>query len=520
LSESKKAAKSISIMMLVGIGSKLLGFFREMLIASKFGSGIETDIFFISLTATSLFIAIFTQSLNISMIPVMLDIEKKQGKLNKLKFTNNILNIVIFFSILISIIGWFLSPFIATLLAPGFVGANNILVVNMIRIGIPVIIFSGILGVYRGYLQSEGLFLESSLTNFPYNITFIIFLIFFSSLFGIIGLMFTSVIAVASQILIQLLNLRKTDYSYKWIVNFKDKDILKTFYLVLPIIISVVINDLNKIIDKSLASTLIEGSISALGYSNRLNHLFLSSSIVSIATVFFPMLTKKAKIQDNYFSFKKLIINGIQIVLIIAIPITIILNILSEPLVKIIFERGSFDANSTIMVSQGLVYYSLGFIGLSLRVFLVKVYYALSDTKTPMINGLLTVAINLVLSFCLIGPMGYIGLALGTSIATTFTSILLLLGIQKKIGSLSMISLFKIIIKISISSIIMGIAIQIIYYLLIQGFSTNIIMQLFILSFSIIIGLLVYLTILYFFKIKEVNWFIKIIRNKFNAHTY
>jgi putative peptidoglycan lipid II flippase len=122
LSQSKKAAKSIFIMIIFGIGGKLLGFIREMLIAAKFGSGMETDTFFIALTATSLFTTLLTQSLNTTMIPVMSEVEEREGKVGKRNHTNNLLNISILISLAIVVLGWLFSPLIIKILAHGFKG--------------------------------------------------------------------------------------------------------------------------------------------------------------------------------------------------------------------------------------------------------------------------------------------------------------------------------------------------------------------------------------------------------------
>ncbi|HZK57846.1 MAG TPA: lipid II flippase MurJ, partial [Clostridia bacterium] len=254
--------------------------------------GVETDTFFIALTAVSLFSSMITGSINTTMIPVLSEIETREGKEGKRSHTNNLLNIVSLISIVIIALAWILSPNIIKVLAPGFGGKQFQLAVLMMRTGLPAIFFAGVQGVFRGYLQSELMFTESAASNFPFNFVYIFFLIFLSGLFGIKGLVVTSVLATAAQISIQIPGIKKAGFRYKYILDFKDRYVKKIIYLIPPVLVSVGVGDLNNIIDKSLASTLVAGSISALNYANRLVGLTTGIFISAIITVIFPMLSQ------------------------------------------------------------------------------------------------------------------------------------------------------------------------------------------------------------------------------------
>jgi putative peptidoglycan lipid II flippase len=518
LSQSSKAAKSIFIMIILTIGSKVSGFVREMLIAAKFGSGFETDTFFIALSAIGLFTSIFTLSLNTTVIPIMSDIEKNEGKEGKIHHVNNLQNIVIMISIVVVILGWFFAPLITKIIANGFKGEQFNLAVTMIRIGLPAVIFSGVVGINRGYLQSESKFLESSISKFPHDITYIFFLLVLTPFYGIKGLMLFSVIAVFSQILPQISGIKKLGYKYEFKVDIKDKYIRKMLYLVLPVLASVAVNDINKIIDRSLASTLIEGSISSLNYAARLNTLALGIFVTSIATVLYPMFSIEAT-RDTYDNFKKLLRQGTNVIILITVPITIGIIVLSEPIVKLAFERGAFDTLATNMTSQALIFYTLGLLGMSLRMFMERAYYSLQDTRTPMINGMITVALNIVLNLLLIGPMQYRGLALATSIATTLTTGYLYYRIRQKIGSFRLVDIIKCLLKSIAASVIMGVLVYYSYSNLIAIFGGNTIYELVVLLLSIFLGALVYFVILYLLRVNEMTWFINLFKNKFLKRT-
>lgn len=514
MSQSKKAAKSVVIMIILGLASKLLGLGREMLIATKFGSGFETDTYFVALTATNLFTTFITDSINTTMIPILSQVEVREGKKGKVMYTNNLLNTVLLLSLFMVILGCIIAPYIIKVLANGFKGEQFELAVLMTRIGFPVMFFAVIVGVFRGYLQSELVFAESAASQFPYNITYIFFLLFLSNIFGIKGLMFTNVLAVGSMILIQINGMKKAGYSYKFIIDFKDKYVKKAIFLVPPILISVAVNDINKIVDRSLASTLVDGSISALNYANLLNSLILGIFITAIITAIFPILSNEAS-KDNHGDFKGVIVYGINTILLVTIPATVAMVIFSTPIVRIVFERGAFDSNATYMTAGALMFYSVGLVGMSLKLFLNKAFYSLQDTKTPMINSFIAVGLNIILNLIMMRFMSYRGLALATAISVTITAGLLLYYLKRKIVSLEIMKMVICGFKTFVASLIMGVVMYLIYYTLINKDISNMVPEMVILAISCCLGLIVYFILIYLFKIDEIKWIINLIKRKF-----
>jgi len=275
--------------------------------------------------------------------------------------------------------------------------------------------------------------------------------------------MVSSVLAVFSQILIQLPEAKRAGYKYKFIFNTRDKYIKKILYLSISVFIGVAINDLNAIVDRTLASSLVAGSISALNYANRLNGLILGVFITAITTVIFPLLSKEFS-EDNIKGVKKIMGYGVNLILLITIPAAVGLTVLSTPIVEVAFERGEFDSTATMMTSKALIFYAIGLVAMSLRLLIDRVYFSLQDTKTPMINGAVSVVFNIVLNLILVQFMGHAGLALATSIATTIATLLMFYGLKKKIGSLGTMSYIKCGIKSGFASAVMGIAAYFIYH--------------------------------------------------------
>src|SRR5699024_10459802 len=491
MSNLKKSAKSVVTIIVFTLASKVLGFLREALIASNYGSGAGTDTYFIALSAITLFSTLILQTVNTTMIPVLSDVEAKEGKKGKLNHLNNFLNTLTLFAVLLIILGYFLTPLLMRLLGKGFEGEQFELAITLTRIGLPLLIFSSLVGVFRGYLQSEESFTESAAAAFPKNIVFILFLIFLSQHFSIKALMVAAVIAEASQLLVQIPGLRKLGYRYKFKVDLKDEYMQQIASLIPPVLISVGISDLNNLIDKSMASSLASGSVSSLNYANVLNNVVMSVFVTAIITVIFPMLSKEAN-SENYAGLKKLMHTSLNIVLLITIPAAIGMIVLATPAVKFAYQRGEFGETAAMMTSSALVFYSLGLVGNGVKAMLTRVFYSLKDTKTPMINSAYALGLNFIFNLILIQFMGHNGLALSTSISALITTITLLLGLRKKIGNLGLRAMTQSSVKILISSLIMGAIVYLIYHLLMAALTPSRLVELILVFLTIFIGIAVY----------------------------
>lgn len=504
MTKSSKTAKAALLIAILTLGSKFLGFLRDILIAYKFGSGMETDVFFIAITATELLTRFLRNSTATTFIPVISEVESLEGKEGKIEHTNNMLNVIFVISIILVIIAMFGAPVIIKILAKGFKGEQFDLAVKLTRIGLPMVIFSGIMGIIGGYLHSEEKFNSTAIMGIPSNLVYIFFLVFLASTFGLTGLMVAATVAVLSQLLVQVSEIKTTEFKYKFIFDIKDSYIKKVLYLSLPVFIGVAINDLNAIVDRTLASSLAAGSISALNYANKLNSLILQVFISAITTVIFPILSKEFS-NDNIKGVKDIMKYGINLILLITIPATIGLIVLSKPIVQVAFERGEFDINATIMTSQALMFYSIGLVAMALRLLTTRVYYSLQDTKTPMINGAISVGFNIVLNLIFIKFMAHSGLALATSISTIIATCLMFYGLRNKIGSLGVLSYIKYAIKPGIASVVMGVVSYMSYHGLYRLLGVSKLYNLISLLVAVTIGATVYGVLCYVLGIEEIR---------------
>jgi len=490
--------------MIFSLISSASGFIREILIAAKFGSTWQTDAYFVAITGVHIVNLLVASSLRTILIPILTEVEVAKGKNRKIVETNNFVNFGVLVSLVLIVFGVLAAPILTKVLATGFEGEQFDLAVLFLRIGMASLIFKTIVGIFRGYLQSEERFFESGLSDASVNILVIFFLVTMSARFGIIGLAVFNAASEISQLLIQIPGLIKTGYFYKFYLNIKSKHLSKFLVLVPPILISTAIYDVQKIIDKTIASNLVEGSISALNYAEKIERTIVSVFVTALVVVLFPTLSKKAS-DDNYDEIKRVSSSGLNSILLITLPASLGLMVFASPIVELVYQRGQFDVRAVEMTSAALVFYALGIVPFSLRMFYNNVYFAIQDTKTPMINGAITVGIKIILSLILVRYLQHAGLPLATVIAAVIMTGLLIKGLSKKIGYKIERDNLEVFIKSTLISVIIVALAYITYNYANSILKANAIQNLLALTISVGFAAAIYSLILFLWGVKEVK---------------
>ncbi|MEG2789545.1 MAG: murein biosynthesis integral membrane protein MurJ [Romboutsia sp.] len=509
-----KLVKSTVALMVVTIIAKMLGFVKDLVLASCYGASGYSDSYIVALNIPTVIFGSIGVALATAFIPIYQEVKSLDGNEAASDFSNNVFTIVGFLSILISIIAYIFAPQIVKLFAIGFKGDILDTTIMFTKVLIMSIIFISMTNLNTSYLQIKNNFVIPGLVGLPFNIVVIISIVL-SSKSSLQVLAYGTLLAFAVQSIYLIPFSKKNGFKYKFTLKLRDKYIKSMILLLLPMLIGVAVNQVNIMVDRTLASTLTEGSISALNYANKLISFIMGLFITSIAAVIYPMLSKYSS-EKNHTKFNKAIVSSINIIILIIIPITIGAIIFAYPVVKLLFERGEFDSTATSMTAQALVYYSIGMIGLGLRDVLSKIFYSLKDTRTPMINGIFTVFLNIVLNIILIRYMGHSGLALATSIASIISVMILFISLRMKIGNFGEIKILKCLLKSIISSVLMGIAAIVTYNGLVSVLGDGFNGQVMTLGFSVLIGCIVYASIMLFLKIEEVDYMKKNLKSILN----
>ena len=513
---SKKTKTTAIFLMLIILTSKITGFFRDIILAQTYGAGKITDAY---LTALNIPVVLFdgiSAALGTTFIPIYFKIKSSKGQDEVNRFTSNIFNIVIIISTIFVLLGIVFAPYIVKIFAVGFSGDVFDLTVSYSKILIFSMIFIAINGLVSSYLVASGNVYISGAITIPFNILVIISIIF-ASITGSYTMVYGTLVAYIAQLLFQLPLLIKKGYRHKFIINLKDENIKQILFLVVPVFLGSYINQINAVVNRTLASTLDSGSITALNYANKLNMFAVGVIAVAISTVMYPILSRLAS-EGNKKLFKINLSKSINMIVIIMLPIMMIMTTFSTEIVKILFEDGSFNSHDTYLTSTALFFYSIGIVAYALKELLAKSFYSLQDTKTPVRNATVSVIINIILSVTLSNVMGIGGLALASSISAMVTTILLLISLRKKIGKLGFSYIVITFIKVLISSILMYIVMKYTYSFILD-YGSNFILEsrkfiAFNLIVSVIFGVSTYLILVLVLKVKEVKSIFDVILSK------
>lgn len=507
---SKKQSLATSAIALMGVTfiSKILGFARDVVLASSYGAGVVSDSYLMALNIPTVVFVMISTALATSFIPMYTEINEKKGKEHALKFTSNVISIVLLVSLAIIALGVIFTEPLVRLFAMGFEGERLALTISFTKVFMLGVGFVGITYIVKSYLEINNRFVVTGLMPLPYNILILISILL-SVKYGTKVLAVGTLIALFSQLLVQLPFAFKEGFKYKPTINLKDENIKKMAVLIAPMILGASVNQLNSLIDKNLASTLAAGSLSAMNYAYKLNIFVTGMFIASITSVVYPLFSKLTS-SNNMEELKKAIATSINSVSLIIVPVSIGAFVLAEPIVQMLFERGEFTHENTIITGQVLACYAVGMLATGVRDVLVRVFYSLKDTKTPMMNSVLCVGFNIFFNIVLIKHLGAAGLALGSSLSAAVAVIFLVINLRKQIGRFNGKIMVTTFVKTMIAGLLMAFAVVNAYNLM-SGIHQKVA-----LIGSIGIGAIVYGIMVFVLKVDACDYVLDIIKRKIN----
>lgn len=415
--------------------SKLTGFFREVMIAYRFGSDFGTDAYFITNTIYAVIFGFAGAGLGAAIIPVISRI-RDEKRTTEEDYIGNITTFFTLVSLLLITFSFLFAKPLVKVFAVGFTGAQLDTAVSYLRIGLPVIFCNFMYSIYEAYSHSKNRFYMVASGGIVMNAVIVVYLALFYERFGIPGLIVSNILAYGLRALYIYMPLRKTRGKLLRL-DIRNEYLRATYNIMLPIMISSIISYINLAIDRTLASTLVEGSISALKYASQVRTSVNGLLITSMVTVIYPSFSEWI-VKDDKEKLKKMFTYAVSMITILVIPITVGIMTLNKEIVDVVYSRGAFNAEDALMTSSALFYYSIGMAGSGMGMFLNKVYYAYHDSRTTMKTGIIAVMLNIILNLILVRYMAHNGLALATSIVALFHTALNFWLLRKKNLKLNM----------------------------------------------------------------------------------
>ncbi len=432
--KDKSIIKSSGIIGVATFISRVLGFVRDVIIASIFGAGFVADSFFIAFRVPNIIRKLMAEgTLSSGLVPefTALISDGKNTELNRV--ASSVVNIVALAMLFVLLPCFIYADKVVWLLAPGF--KNPSLAVKEFTWMLPYLFFIAITVVFIAFIYAHQSFLSPSLTPIILNATIIISALLFAEELSLLslalGVLLGGVIQTALQVFISF----RKGFRYTPCFDYKNSVVKKIFSHLFSSIWGLSVGEINIIVSMQLASFLPNGSISFLYYANRVSQFPLGIFGVAIGVAVLPVLCQNAAEKDTKQLLETLRL-GISLVLFFVVPSVLGLIVLRKPIVWFLFVRGAFTPADALQTSYALVGYSIGLCFLSLLKVITPAFYSIGEYKLPSRAASIAVAGNLFLGALLMVPLKHTGLALANSLAGGINLLVLLVAIRKTIGKI------------------------------------------------------------------------------------
>ncbi len=444
--------------------SRITGLVRDQVMASLFPKSV-TDAFYLAFTIPNVLRYLLAEgALTIAFIPVYTEYRKKDEE-ETTRFVQATFTVTATLVAGVTLLGILAAPFLVMIFAGGYASdADKFqMTVHLTRILFPYIFFVSLMALSMGVLNTMGHFVTPAMAPVFWNCISIaagLAAPFLGHLVGLEpiyiltwGVLFGGVVQFA----IQIPPMRKRGIRFRWRPEFRHPGVVRIARLMLPALFGLAVYQLNVLLSRAFASFMESGALSSLYYSQRLIEFPMGIFAVSIATASMPTLSRQAGNME-YEEMKTTLRQSLELTFFVILPSAVGLFVLAVPLMAMLFQRGHFDVEMTRITAATLMAFSFGVPSAGVVRNLVPAYYAMSDTRTPVMASTCSL-----LSYVFLGPFfgwrfGVVGLAMAISISSWVNASVLLFRFRRKVGVLGMTRLFPNLLRMLAASLIMGAA--------------------------------------------------------------
>lgn len=496
-----KAARATVLLMIVTIVSKILGLFRDSVLASAYGTGKYAAVYSTANSISTILFAVIGTALATSLIPLYNKLASEDSAERAMGFLNSVVNLVLIVCLSIAGLGIIFAGPLVKVFAPGYQGDVYTLCVQYTRILLPSIVFVGLANIFTSYLQIKKRYVIPGFIGMPYSIIIIVS-IYLSLKTSPMVLVIGTLIAISAKALFQLPFVYKEGYRYRPKINLKDPVMKDMMILILPVVIGVGANQINSIVDKSLASLLGTEVVASFSYAIKLYEFVQALFITSILAVIYPRLSSMI-VSDRMDSFLNSLKKTMNVIIVALVPIIVGCIVLSRQIVEVLFQRNAFTSKDTTMTASILWIYVIGILAFALRDVLTRGFYSMEDSKTPMINSIISIVFNISLNLILVKPLGYKGLAIATAVSAYIGLLLFNRSMRKKIEGYSSRDNYIVFVKSLFAALIMGLGVKLVFGIVASSLVGGLLFKLIALASAVGVGVIIYALIMHFLRVEE-----------------
>ncbi len=429
-----RIARSAGIIALGNVTSRLLGLVRDQITAGLFGRSGGTDAFFVASNISQVFYDLLIQgAVSSALVPVFATYAGEKDRARLWRLASLVINMAIIVLALVVLLLVVAAPLVVRLAGPGFSPDLQQLATGLTRITLLAVVFLGSSAVLTALLYSLQDFVFPAFCSALFNGCIILMAVLFHKQLGVGSLALGMLMGAIAQVLFQLPPLIRQRMRYAFAIDLHDPDLRRILMLYAPVAAGFVVSGVQVFIDRNLASRTPEGSISAMQFATRLIQFPLGLIPTAIAGASLPLLAQRA---GDPALFRQTLGTGLRLISFLILPAAVGLAMLARPIVAVLFQHGAFGAEDTALTSLALLLYLPGLPAAAIDQMLIFSFYARKDTATPVLVGIMSTGVYLVVALSLIGRLGMAGLVLANSAQWIAHAVIIFLLLWRKTGGL------------------------------------------------------------------------------------
>ncbi|MFH1501523.1 MAG: murein biosynthesis integral membrane protein MurJ [Candidatus Eisenbacteria bacterium] len=427
----------------IGLGtlvSRVSGFAREIVTAALFGAGTEMDIFVAAFTIPNLLCRVLGESaVESGFMPLFKGKHAAGEKARAWRLAGRTANLLALALGVVVLVGIVAAPLLVSVVAHGFQGEVADAAVGMTRLMFPFGVAIGLAALMGAVLLAFGRYRVYSLAPVLLNVGIVGSVLVLNGRIGYVSLGVGVLVGGVLQFLVQVpfvrsLARRDGERLFRPELRLGDPDVRQVAGLTGPVIAASVVQRVGVIVDRTIASFLVPGSISSLYYSFRLVHLPYAILALAAGRSTAPVLAEKHALGDDE-GFARALLTGIRMNVAFLTPVVVLAVALARPVVGLVYQRGAFDETDLAMTSSAFAMYAVGLVAMGLVFLFVRAFAARLDTRTPVLVSVIAFFLNVGLNLLLVRtPLRHAGLALASSLAFAAHAVILYVLLNREMG--------------------------------------------------------------------------------------
>lgn len=516
--QAGRIGRSTAFFSIATAASRIAGLAREVVAAGYYGVSGPVSAFTIAFQVPNLIRALFADAaLQPAFVPVFTDLVGRRQFKEAFRLASTLLLLITMAMGAITAIFVLAAPVVIPFFAPGFENGTLELTISLSRVLFPILILLGVSGIVVGILNSYDRFGAFAISPFFWNVTIIIFLVALQPLFHgrdkIYAYAIAILIGTAVQLAIPAWDLRNTPFHFTWSFEWRNPGVRRVLLLMLPVTLSLGLINFNQLINSFFGSLVSVQAPAAIDKAFRIYQLPQGIFSVAIATVLFPTLARFAN-KGEMTNLRATLANGMRQILFVLVPAAAAILALSDPMIRLVYQRGAFHPHETVIVGTALFWFAFSLPTNGVYLLQTRTFFSLQRPWQATALAVIDLVVSGVAALVLYKPFGVGGIVAGTGVGTSATVFAQAYILRRKFGGLELGRLLSTTIRISIASAILAGVGWITWYGLDQALGRGLGGQIISLGSGLTLGAVAYFAAAKVMRIAELEQILRLLRRR------